>query len=259
VTWLVCTQEFWIDLSGYYQVAALALISGISQALPSLFAYISYRRIPRLDDALLTDNAIKTIANQTAVSLPPAFVSGFDAVSLTLTGHSDQLALYGITSRLYIAVSLVPASVYVQLNNHFVKRNNQNLTALRRTAIFMFLLNLPFAAAFLIAYPWALRSLSASQLSPDRLLPISVAVVGLVLPVWITLSGASMSEPKIRDALGKKVLTRVLPVSVVLTLLASKIFGATGPFLASALTYLLASYFANRVLMSTAKWSRYAS
>ena len=248
LTWILTQSSAWDSFTSYWKIFSLTSISGLVFLSPTIWAIISVLHTPRSAFPITSRVSIKDFLSDTSATLPPAFISGLDSVSLAATGHADALVLYGLISRLTIIVSMTTSALFVQVSNHFAKFHNFSKSHVTRLALLLVLLNVPFVIFFIYIESIVLRYLSHGNLIADTSSIVAVGTLGIIFPIWTALSSATISSHESRRSLGLNIFHFVLPMSIGSTFLFAYLFGTSGPFWASNATYLLALFIAWRLL-----------
>jgi hypothetical protein len=248
-TFAVTKLSLWANVDSKMQVGILVTISVLAASAPS-FAARLHCRLQGVAQSGPAPMEHQGFALETASLLPPAFMSGFDAGSHLMTGNKDALPLYGVTSRLSLAVSFLPGALYIQVNN-LLQRQATSRVGWQKVSVALLALNIPFVIIFLTSYGMLVRALSQNKISAQWGCAFAVAAIGLILPVWTAISGAISGNSDARKIMGKRVLWLILPLSLLSTVVLSALFGAVGPLIGTGVAYFTASILGHRVLATT--------
>lgn len=249
LTFVVTQWGSWHGISDTLQVFILSSISGLTASSAAFLARSQSRGVPESLTST-ADNPQVSFLRETASVLPPALLSGFDSLSLLVSGRMEEVAFYGVMSRLMLAVAFVPAASYVQVNNFMQRRQEQERPDLKIICIATTLLNSPFVVLFVGFAPLLVPLLSQQTLEADLKCIVVIAGIGLLLPVWIVVSASISANEVLRSKMGAQVLRVVLPLSVISTFALSRQFGVSGTFSATLVTYLAAIATGLRILFS---------
>ena len=240
-TFLSIQAEAIFHLDKYLLVNALCFSTSFGVSVPFILAHLRMRRQESTVFESRAEFSFKKLYENAAV-LPPAFINGFDITSLSVTGHSPQIPLYAISSRLALVTTLVPGALYTQVNNQLHRGEGALApTNLWKLLVKMELLVVLSSAVFIGLSPWLIKYLTLGTVQVDYVLLAEFASTGFMVPIWIVLSSALQGIEAQRRSLGRWVLFCVIPISISTTFLFSKFIGMYGPILASFLVYTLAS------------------
>jgi len=217
-TLLVTSSSVWQTLSEPIQVMILATLSVLSFVLPYFYAWLLTRNeFVFTRPAQARSESKKQYIYELAAVLPPAFVSGFDGLALAWSRAPNELAEYGLVSRLSLLATLVVSALYVQLNNVAGNRSETSPRDLLKDSARLVALTLPFSAAFLCLAAPMVQFLSANKIEVQTNTVMSVFALSLIIPAWIGISATLISNDRQRLILGQRIFTLVLPFSMVST------------------------------------------
>ncbi|NDC47959.1 MAG: hypothetical protein EBZ61_02570 [Micrococcales bacterium] len=243
----------WAGIGANFQVLVLTSISVIGACVPYVYAWVVGKRA----GGTWVKTSWKYIFSSKAIYelgavLPPAFITGFDALALSTVGKSSEIPEYGLVSRVGLLTTIIASALFVQLNNVAVRRATISLSNALRDSLRLLILSLPFSVLFLFFAPYLVAFLSANKVEASYGSIFAVFLVSLVLPFWIGMSATGMVSEKVRLETGRAIVFLVLPMSFCMTFLFSFLFGASGPFLASLITYLVAICIAGSLILRQA-------
>ena len=254
ITWLVTAAPFWSNLPESLKVLLVSAVGVVTILIPYFFSWLYVRRnFSLVSQSGNRRKALREGAYELAAVLPPAIVSGFDAFSLAILGKSDELAEYGLISRVALLTTFISSALYVQINNIAETRGSQDITSFLKDTRRLTLLSLPTSLLFVFLAPVLVSILSAGKVAAGPDCVLAIFVVSLVLPTWICASANILPSRQKRQRLGKEILAYVLPISFLSTISLAAFFGASGPFFASSLTYSICIVLATRLLGKTNK------
>ncbi len=232
---------FWKLENESTQICTLAFVSLLTYSAPYFYSKVITLGYPQ-ELQKTSKNFSRQIffkLVELAAVLPAAFVSGFDALALSLAGRASSLPEYGLVTRLGLVTTIVVSALYVRINNLAFLQEDESRGAFFRTGVKLLMLSAPFIGFFMMSAGPLTFFLSDNKVQASEQAVIAVTMVAVVTPFWIGASAQISKIPLLRRQLGITVLALVLPISVALSFLAAYNMGASGPIYASSVTYLL--------------------
>ena len=231
------SSPWWHFLPDTARAMTIVGISSLTFITPYLISFIRTKGLVSVSSREESKVEIQQRLFELGAVLPPAFLSGFDALALALTGNQSDLTLYTLISRLQIILTFFLTATYIQVANASSRTDFEFKNSPLNRIRWMTILNLPFLFLYVATAPILVTTLSLGKFSLSPVLLVSSSLIGVTAPAWIAVSGDYSLDVRLRRLFGRRVILYILPGSFVLTVILTFLAGVTGTFASTALTY----------------------